>query len=616
MKLTEIQDYTLNKDYPLAPEQQEGVKFLVSKVRAVLGFQTGLGKTYTIATALCHALSIKPNIRGIIVCPINALGIFERELVEKLGFKAEDIGWITNQRMEYDEKTNKVFIFTYTALKEYFSLVESLSQRYMLVAIIDEAHKLNAKDTQTKEVLNNLKPKFSVIWLSTATPLLNDIEGLYNLISYVEPNLFRNKTDFYNRYVESRLKEIYIKGGKGKKKMVRETIGYKNLDSLKQLITNICIIRNRKYNLKYAYLTDSLTKEESEIYNKASEGVLSDEERPFGARMFDLQRIVDNSYTASVLNDRSDDSTKETLLLNSLTKIMTKDFAVVIYVEYLDTLARVEEVLERNKDKIGYNTIHKIQGSVKQEDREYIENAILPKDLILITSAGTQSLNLQKANCVLFYDIPFSVGTIIQVIGRVTRINSKYDVHYVFVLYMKNTIDEYKYILFLDNASLIYQTVGGENMPGNIQETDKKNLQLLKDKYLWHYKGLDKKEAIKHRAMVKNNLVCCTSTNYLESPSMYYIDLGHPNKTPAMGTKRIPGLLMNTMVYDMVDNDSKKKSIFRTKYFDYLKSESVEKSGVLKVITDMIISKKDTVVLVDDYGAGSALKELIISSLG
>jgi SNF2 family DNA or RNA helicase len=44
--------------------------------------------------------------------------------------------------------------------------------------------------------------------------------------------------------------------------------------------------------------------------------------------------------------------------------------------------------------------------------------------IIFITMAGAESLNLQAASVVLFYDTPWSYGDLVQIIGRAQRIGS------------------------------------------------------------------------------------------------------------------------------------------------------------------------------------------------
>lgn len=617
MSLMDIKDYTIEGEYPLYEEQQEGVRFLVSKTKAILAFQAGLGKTYTACTAMEHVLRIKQNLRGIIICPVNAIGIFERELKEKLGYEKWDIGFITSDRMEYNEDVNRVFIFSYTAFLDYYSLVEELRKRYVLVCIIDEAHKLQAKDTKTKKAMNDIKEKLAVLWLVTATPLLNDVEGMFNLVDYLDKNIFGSRTAFYNNYVDFKLKDIFIKGGGGKKRKVREITGYKNLEKLSERLSKIAIVRQKKYDLKFARVWKELKEEEKQMYEQASAGILGGgDKKDFGARMHDLQRVVDSSYYEERI-ECDEIGTKEEMLIETLKKITSKDIASIVYIEHHSTMDRLKRVLKEYKREIGYRKIHIITGSVGRDERREVELSLKPKDIVLITSAGSQSLNLQKASAVVFYDIPFSVGVCIQVIGRITRADTEHKKQYVFLLYTKDTIDEYKYLLFLDKAYLIKKIFSADaTLPKHdLRAVDRENMNKMRDKYLWHYKDGDKKLKNAKKKNIKNRLLVRDVMGAFEEIADYYIDL-HPEEEPIIDerAKKIGSLSMPYKVKSMLERDEKLMPVVRARYVEYLKTANNAKKAIEALIHN-VSDKGKTVVLIDNYGVGKVIKDYILEEI-
>ena len=602
-KLLEIKDYTVNSEYPLFEDQQDAVRFMLSKRYCIVALQTGLGKTYSCLTALYHAMTLRQDIRGVIVCPPAATKIFKKELREKLGFEDREIGFLTSEIVDVDGDYKKVFVVTYTYIQKFPNFIPNLSKKYKLVAIMDEAHKLQAKETKVKTYLEEIKPCFSVIWLATATPLLNDIEGLYRLVSFLDKKFLGTKTSFLNNYAKTELKTIYLKGGK--KRKVREVLGVKNPEQLRDKLSEICIMRQRQYNLKFGYISDSLTDFESSVYEQVSAGVLQDEERTFSGRMHDLQRIVDNSYDHELII--RDIATKEKLFLKTVKKIMSQGFSVVVYVEYLDTLARLRHFLEKNKKDVGYREIFEISGSIDRKERESIESRITERDVILITSAGSQSINLQRANCIMFYDIPYSVGMCLQVIGRITRADTEFDTQYIFVLYIKGTIDEYKYLLFLDNSKLIKDIIGSDaNMPKNLQEIDRKNMDDLRTKLLWHFKDDSKKVIRRNKKMVRNNIQTATSSDYFNVLGSVYINLSPVGKKDM---KSISQLVTSEDIYSLYKNDPK---LFEIKYRDFLRNVPRE---VLTAICKAVCYDSKVLVFVDDFGCGDLVKEFILDSI-
>jgi SNF2 family DNA or RNA helicase len=84
-------------------------------------------------------------------------------------------------------------------------------------------------------------------------------------------------------------------------------------------------------------------------------------------------------------------------------------------------------------------------GDTPQKERhEIVENFNNNKinRILIMTESGTYGLNLQRANYVIHYDLPWSIAKIEQREGRCHRIGQKKNVT-IFQLIVQNTIDEY-----------------------------------------------------------------------------------------------------------------------------------------------------------------------------
>ena len=88
-----------------------------------------------------------------------------------------------------------------------------------------------------------------------------------------------------------------------------------------------------------------------------------------------------------------------------------------------------------------------------------------------------------------FYNTPFATGWFIQLVGRITRMDSKYDNQNIYVLEANNTIDTYKRLLIQDHANLIEVVFGKEGSLPDIGSMDKdamkKYRSYFKRKFLW-----------------------------------------------------------------------------------------------------------------------------------
>ena len=115
-----------------------------------------------------------------------------------------------------------------------------------------------------------------------------------------------------------------------------------------------------------------------------------------------------------------------------------------------------------------------------------VEKLITPKSVVLITSAGTESINLQRANNMIFYEIPFSIKEFIQACGRITRINSEYDKFKVYILEAVGTIDTYKKNRLVANMPAIQRVLGSKNtLSLELAEISLQDIQDMKNEYLW-----------------------------------------------------------------------------------------------------------------------------------
>ncbi len=484
----------------LGPEQIEAVDFLLCHRGAILALQTGLGKSIVASVAAKIVLDSFQNARVVCVVPVKALKSWRREMFDRLGFTYSDVGILSTEKVSYDIKSNKVFLITNTNAEKYAGLFQELVDNgNKILLMIDEAHNLQDKNTKFYQTMVSVRNLCTITWLITATPLLNGLESLYYIVSYAVPGFLGTKTGFIDRYFIWHLRDQYLRGGR--KVKVREIDGYQNLDELNAKLKQIMIVRQKEYNLKFHEVLREMTPKEYEVYTKVSSGLFESEEdeRNFPRRMNDLQRFIDRAYRGDdTIEELAADygvsrySTKEETLLKVLKSCLSKGYSTIIYCEYRETIERLSQVLEMNKADLNLGSVFEITGSISIKKRERIEEMIGQRDVVLITSAGTESINLQRCNCVILYDISFSSKQIIQTVGRVCRRDSLYAAQYVVAIVMSRTIDEYKYRLFQTHLEMIQKAVGaGSDIPLNEEYLlqDSRDIRKLKDELLWAYKG-------------------------------------------------------------------------------------------------------------------------------
>lgn len=530
-------DYTLNKKFPLSDMQNETIEFLLQRAQAVNAAQTGLGKTYMSLTAAIIVMLQRNDMDTVVLCPQCAIKAFRRELTEKLKIR---FNTLTSGKPQMQAGA-RIHIITHSSLKKRLEYLDKLHESgRKLLLIVDEAQILHDSRNQVYQMLAARRQYFNIVWALTATPLGNSLTGLYWLLYFLNPKIVGTLDSFKQKYYKLAYNKITRWCGKYPhkyKKTFREEVilGYKNLDQLSEILKDYVILKQKPYNLVWHYHKFNINEKEQEQYLIAGQGLKREtSEKNFAVRLHDLQMVIDNlvipidkislqykieerlkqenkyseENVKSILKNmleklnqnrqttimNSSLSSKEKEYLKVVTEEMKKGHPVLTYLDYSDVVNRLEMILNKTKSITGVKQVLKVTGSVSLKEREYVEEAIREGTVVLITSAGTESINLQKSNSMIFYDVPFSVLTFIQAVGRITRMDSKFSEQHIHIIEATGTIDSYKRLLINMNSNLIETIFGGiETLPVEMLNIDKGMQGLLKKQLLWCF---DKEELL------------------------------------------------------------------------------------------------------------------------
>jgi hypothetical protein len=143
---------------------------------------------------------------------------------------------------------------------------------------------------------------------------------------------------------------------------------------------------------------------------------------------------------------------------------MQRNESTLIYFEYTDSLELAEKILLENQEMLGFKKIYKLTGAEKESKRVEIESNLGLREIVLCSQAASQSRNLQRANNIICFHLPWSCGRLIQVLGRICRCDSTYDHQNIYFISVSNTIDTYKTSLFSKHISLIKALLGVDSL--------------------------------------------------------------------------------------------------------------------------------------------------------
>ena len=178
---------------------------------------------------------------------------------------------------------------------------------------------------------------------------------------------------------------------------------------------------------------------------------------------------------------------KKTILLKLVNQLKSR--GVIIYSDYLDTV----DVIQKTLEPLGVD-IRSITGRLNAKNRKEVRNWFrsgAENKVLIITKAGGASLNLQSTNNLIFYDIPFSVGNFIQVVGRVARYFSAFKHYNIFFPIILDTLDDYKFSYVSSRKELIEDVLQNKCLPqGELESYNADLLQQIRGRTLWKRKQI------------------------------------------------------------------------------------------------------------------------------
>lgn len=500
----------IDKNFKFNPIQERALERLRTVSAHVVALSPGTGKSILILSFIEEILKDNSD-KCIFMIPKSARAAFEKEMNTRMGLPYYLITAETSKKYSYSDMVKYRYIFIEnTLVNRYVEDLVSLANTNTCHLVIDEAHSLQNPNSVFTKAAWEVRCYCKRIYAMTATPLINDIEGLFNLYHFVFPRIFVSWFKFRSHFCITKERTIRMKNRNGaviQRKLI-EIIGYQNMPELNEILDKLTIKGCIHYNVNFEFLECDLDEESEKPYKLASSGLFdvlyhpeklkqsnkktknedgSTEEKVFAARLHDIQRVVDGCDSSVV--DSNFISNKSKLLIKTIKEIIDRNESVLVYFEYKDSLEMIEKLLMDQQDDIGFKNIYRLTGAEKEDLRAKIESNLGLKEIVLCSQAASQSRNLQRANNIIVFNCPFSVGRFVQVTGRICRTDTTYDTQNIYILSVKNTIDDYKITLFKDHLSLIKKLLGDEAM-GAVEDCeyldiDKSNMQDIKNSLLW-----------------------------------------------------------------------------------------------------------------------------------
>ena len=436
----------------------------IMRGRAILADEVGLGKTIEAGIVLKELVVRGLARKVLILTPASLVTQWKEEMETKFGLDFEIM-----DEVEDWARHDRVISSIDTAKRDVHR--EEIQRLAYDVVIVDEAHKLKNRSTKNWKLVAAVRKKYML--LLTATPVQNDLEELFNLVTLLRPGHLSSYGGFKRRFVRRGDPRTPANPGE-LKRLLREVMIRNRRSAVLVLpprrVFSAEIALSRPERKLYEAVTD-FVRDRYPAYGRGSTSVnrlaLTVLQKEMGSSTFaaaeTLRRMkespnfaYEDRRTLSDLYDRAA-AIRENEKARRLRELLAKfDDKTIVFTQYLRTLQYLRPLLESDDHTVSVFHGGMAPGEKEASVREFREKT----RVFLSTEAGGEGRNLQFCNTVVNFDLPWNPLKIEQRIGRVHRIGQTRDVHIV-NLWARDTIEEYVMEL-LDKKINMFQLVVGE----------------------------------------------------------------------------------------------------------------------------------------------------------
>ncbi len=423
----------------LYPYQKEGIQFALFRKVAIIADEMGLGKTIqAIGTAILKK-EILGFSRTLIVCPASLKEQWKSEIEKFTEEKAILVTGNPEEReRQYKDDNSFFFIVNYeTVLRDH----QALNRAGFDILILDEAQRAKNFETLTASSLKRLDVKHKVV--ITGTPIENRLIDIFSIMSILDPEFFGPLWEFsYQHCLFDPEKPNKING-------------YYNLQKLNKKLEEVLIRREKRRvmsqlpNIRQITIPVNLSPMQAEFHASYAKGLAKIIRKKF-LTPYDLQKLQLLLANMRMVCDSTfliDDSTNESPKMEELKYVLFekmgiqhKDVKIIIFSEWVKVHQLIGKMLRENK--VGFVELNgKVPVKMRGELIHKFESNPEYK-VFLSTEAGGTGLNLQIADTIINFELPWNPAKKNQRTGRIDRIGQKSDILTIYSFITRNSIEE------------------------------------------------------------------------------------------------------------------------------------------------------------------------------
>jgi len=445
--------------------QVDGVNWMVTRYKqgyggAILADDMGLGKTIQ-SLSFYHVIhELLPNTKLFIISPKSTLkNVWVHDMkkffnIEANVYTSDDI---RNGMLAYD----KPAITNYEALsyiyREDESKIPVLDDSFIL--ILDEATKLKNSQTDIFKSIAKLRGRSFVLAMS-GTPVENHLVEFFTILRVIQPN-FLPQYEFSKIFVD--YEAMYIGN-----KTVYKVAGHKNVRLFYNITSDFVLRRDKSIvNMPDKVIKNivvPLTDEQQSLIEQVVDEArrTMDDEIAKIATLVLIKRISDHPRLVEMGDSKlavklhpNDYTSNKMLILKRLLAETPKP--VVIFTEYEDMAQIICEELQNTY------SVAMITGVMTSKQRNTILHDFKAGvyQVLVATDALAYGVNLQFANSLINFDIPWNPAKRAQRIDRIHRIGIT-EPKFIYDL-VSEGLETHAYRLITDKLEIFAQAVEGKD---------------------------------------------------------------------------------------------------------------------------------------------------------
>ncbi len=406
----------------LYPYQKEGVEFATYKKGAIIADEMGLGKTLQAIGTAVFKKQLFGFSKTLVICPASLKAQWKSEVEKFTSENAVVVEGSPEERKKVYAETNAYFqIINYETVLRDSKVINKTDFDFI---ILDEAQRIKNFETITSSSIKSLQKKHALV--ITGTPIENKLIDLFSIVDFIEPNMLAPLWEFSYQHC------YFDHNHKNK------ITGYYNLQELKERMRPLLIRREKQDVMEQLNQVTQLDVPvemhpvQQDYHANSAMAIAKILAKKFKTP-YDMQMLTKHLQTMRMACDSSylvDKKSHHSPKLVELQEILLDKLdmhnntrKIIIFSEWKRMNHIIGKMLAKNG--IGFTELN---GSVPVKNRKKIiqefENNPQCR-VFLSTEAGGAGLNLQVADTVINFELPWNPAKKNQRIGRIDRLGQK-----------------------------------------------------------------------------------------------------------------------------------------------------------------------------------------------